>query len=40
MYFFSNLCCSKQRIYDLTDLLSKFSDVLPAFTYVSAISNL
>ena len=40
MYFFSNLCCSKQRIYDLTDLFSKFSDVLPAFTYVSAISDL
>ena len=40
MYLFKNLFCSIQKIYDFLDFISRFLDVLPAFTCARAIDNL
>ena len=41
IYIFSNFFCLIQRKYDMSDIsLSKFLDVLPAFTCERATGNL
>ena len=40
IYFFRNFLCSIQKIHDLSDLFSKFLNVLLDFNYAIAIGNL